>query len=79
MLYWNKAIGYLSENSEDENVKLDRFIRIQRRQDSAQNSKPYVQSRELTSFEMLMINHLGGKNILQGWLGKSLDNLSEVN
>jgi len=54
-------------------VKFERFKKFYRRkQTQVHNSKPFVQSRQLEEFEILLIEALGGREILQSILAKTI-------
>ena len=81
MMTWNQQMGFISENSNDERIKFERFKKFQR-EDYANmygSYKPFVQKRQLKPFEKLIIEKLGGREILEQYLDKNLvDDINQL-
>jgi len=71
-LFWSKQAGFVSENSDDEQVKLQRFKLA---------SAPKVASlrqRAIRPFETLLLEHLGGYQIFRDILDKDLSEVQSI-
>ena len=63
----------MSDKSDDEEMIFKRFQRFYRHdQGQAHNNKPFLQSRKIEQFEILLIEAMGGREIIQDVFKKDL-------
>ena len=74
LLTWHYKNGYTSEDSDDPTVVRERFERqFQRKMQRDHGEEAvYLQKRKLLPFEVLMLEELGGRQILEDLCGKKL-------
>ena len=74
LLNWHYKTGYTSEDSDDPTVKQERAIRQYKRGKEETHGKDsvYLQKRDILPFEILMLEKLGGRYILEQHCGKKL-------
>ena len=75
LLEWNYRSGFMSEDSDDEMTVYKRSERQyyrNLRNEFGQNST-LLKKRELKAFERLILEHLGGRKLLENLMDKTLD------
>ena len=70
---WDRKKGWRSDDSDDEDLIYNRFKKYQK-QDLIQEhgGKPFGQQRDLEPFEILILEKLGGKQIMKEIFNKQV-------
>ena len=73
-------MGFISDNSQDEHIKFERFKKFQRNeQQLTHGDEPFALKRKLKPFEKLLIEKLGGREIIEQYLDKNIrDDIDEL-
>ena len=76
---WERKKGWRSDDSDDEDVIFNRFKKFYNYDlEQQHDGQTFAQKRDLEPFEVLMLEKLGGKQIMKDIFKKNVDKFEKV-